>query len=89
VATADPHIWIRSRQLWITLPEGAEIFQAQLVASVYSVRSERQLMERRWETDMSILKSLFQMGLSVLRAALRVAVEIALTHIAELVIFAA
>jgi hypothetical protein len=89
VATADPHIWIRSRQLWITLPEGVEIFQAQLVASVYSVRSERQLMERRWETDMSILKSLFQMGLSVLRAALRVAVEIALTHIAELVIFAA
>jgi hypothetical protein len=37
---------------------------------------------------MSILKSLFQMGLSVLRAALRVAAEIALTHIVELAIAA-
>jgi hypothetical protein len=38
---------------------------------------------------MSILKSLFQLGLSVLRAALRVAVEIAITHIVELAITAA
>jgi hypothetical protein len=38
---------------------------------------------------MSILKSLFQMGLNVLRAALRVAVEIAITHIVELAVAAA
>jgi hypothetical protein len=38
---------------------------------------------------MSILKSLFQMGLSLLRAALRVAVEIAITRIFELAIAAA
>jgi hypothetical protein len=37
---------------------------------------------------MSILKSLFQMGLSLLRAALRVAVEIAITRIVELAIAA-
>ena len=35
---------------------------------------------------MSILTSLFQMGLSLLRAALRVAVEIAITHIVELAV---
>ena len=35
---------------------------------------------------MSILTSLSQMGLSVLRAALRIAVEIAITHIVELAI---
>jgi hypothetical protein len=39
--------------------------------------------------NMSILKSLFQMGLSVLRTALRVAAEIALTRIIELAIAAA
>ena len=38
---------------------------------------------------MSILKSLFQIGLSVLRTALRVAAEIALTRIVELAIVAA
>ena len=38
---------------------------------------------------MSILRSLFQMGLSVLRVALRVAAEIALTRIVELAIAAA
>jgi hypothetical protein len=38
---------------------------------------------------MSILTSLFQIGLSVLRAAMRVAVEIAITHIVELAIAAA
>jgi hypothetical protein len=38
---------------------------------------------------MSIFKSLLQIGLSVLRAALRVAVEIAITHIVELAIAAA
>jgi hypothetical protein len=38
---------------------------------------------------MSILKSLFQIGWSVLRAALRVAAEIALTRIVELAIVAA
>jgi hypothetical protein len=38
---------------------------------------------------MSILTSLFQIGLSVLRAALHVAVEIAITHIVELAIAAA
>ena len=38
---------------------------------------------------MSILKSLFQMGLSLLRAALRVAVEIAITRIVELAVAAA
>jgi hypothetical protein len=38
---------------------------------------------------MSILTSLLQIGLSVLRAALRVAVEIAITHIVELAIAAA
>jgi hypothetical protein len=38
---------------------------------------------------MSILTSLLQMGLSVLRAALRVAVEIAITHIVELAMAAA
>jgi hypothetical protein len=37
---------------------------------------------------MSILHSLFQMGWSVLRAALRVAAEIALTRIVELAIAA-
>jgi hypothetical protein len=37
---------------------------------------------------MSILKSLFQMGLSVLRDALRVAAEIALTRIVALAIAA-
>ena len=37
---------------------------------------------------MSILKSLFQVGLSVLRAALRCAAEIALTRIVELAIAA-
>jgi hypothetical protein len=37
---------------------------------------------------MSILMSLFQIGLSVLRVALRVAVEIALTRIVELAIVA-
>ena len=35
---------------------------------------------------MSILKSLFQIGLSMLRTALRVAAEIALTRIVELAI---
>jgi hypothetical protein len=38
---------------------------------------------------MSTLKSLFKIGLSVLRAALCVAIEIALTHIVELAIVAA
>jgi hypothetical protein len=38
---------------------------------------------------MSILTSLFQIGLRVLRTALRVAVEIAITHIVELAIAAA
>ena len=38
---------------------------------------------------MSILTSLLQIGLSVLRAALRVVVEIAITHIVELAIAAA
>jgi hypothetical protein len=38
---------------------------------------------------MSILKSLFQIGWSVLRAALRVAAEIALARIVELAIVAA
>jgi hypothetical protein len=38
---------------------------------------------------MSILASLFQMGLRVLRAALRVAVGIAITHIVELAMAAA
>jgi hypothetical protein len=38
---------------------------------------------------MSILKSLFLMGLAALRAALRVAAEIALTRIVELAIAAA
>jgi hypothetical protein len=37
---------------------------------------------------MSILMSLFQIGLSVLRVALRVAAEIALTRIVELAIVA-
>jgi hypothetical protein len=38
---------------------------------------------------MSILKFLFQIGWSVLRAALRVAAEIALTRIVELAIVSA
>jgi hypothetical protein len=41
-----------------------------------------------WSVTMCILKSLFEMGLSVLRAALRVVAEVALTRIVELAIAA-